>query len=84
MWYANQANLVGGVTHINDHAGNPVFSADGFHIGPVSAALDIGVNAGVTDDIDGERRPQGGGYDIGADEYDLRDIFLPMVVKKYP
>jgi uncharacterized repeat protein (TIGR01451 family) len=48
---------------------NPV---DGdYHIGPGSAAIDAGVDAGVTEDIDGEPRPMGPGYDIGADEAGL-------------
>ena len=34
-----------------------------------SAAIDAGVDAGVATDIDGEARPWGPGYDIGADEY---------------
>jgi uncharacterized repeat protein (TIGR01451 family) len=40
-----------------------------YHIGSDSAAIDVGVDAGVTVDIDGEPRPAGTGYDIGADEY---------------
>ncbi len=43
--------------------------AGDYHIGPGSAALDAGVNASVTLDIDGQPRPAGMGYDIGADEY---------------
>jgi uncharacterized repeat protein (TIGR01451 family) len=39
-----------------------------YHIGPDSAALDAGVDAGVTIDMDGETRPAGRGFDIGADE----------------
>jgi len=51
--------------------GDPVFvapHAGDYHIGPGSAAIDVGVNAGVTVDIDGEPRPVGAGYDVGADE----------------
>jgi hypothetical protein len=40
-----------------------------YHIGPGSAAIDAGVDAGVTTDIDGEARPFGAGYDLGADEW---------------
>ncbi|HIQ22221.1 MAG TPA: hypothetical protein EYH34_13435 [Planctomycetes bacterium] len=34
-----------------------------------SAAIDAGVNSGVTLDLDRGVRPSGAGYDIGADEY---------------
>jgi uncharacterized repeat protein (TIGR01451 family) len=39
-----------------------------YHISPGSGAIDTGVDAGVITDIDGEPRPYGLGYDIGADE----------------
>jgi uncharacterized repeat protein (TIGR01451 family) len=51
--------------------GNPAFMNPGagdFHIGPGSVAVDTGVNAGVSTDMDGDPRPMGAGYDIGADE----------------
>ncbi len=34
-----------------------------------SPAIDRAINAGVTDDVDGQPRPGGQGYDIGADEF---------------
>jgi uncharacterized repeat protein (TIGR01451 family) len=39
-----------------------------YHIRPDSAAVDAGVISAVTSDIDGQPRPYGPGYDIGADE----------------
>ncbi len=51
--------------------GDPDFadpSAGDYHIGPGSAAVDAGVDAGVDDDMDGQPRPMGDGFDIGADE----------------
>jgi uncharacterized repeat protein (TIGR01451 family) len=42
--------------------------AGDYHIGANSAARDAGVDAGVNDDGDGDPRPMGHGYDIGADE----------------
>ena len=66
--------------------GDPAFvDPDGgnYHIGPGSAAIDAGVDAGVTDDVDGDARPQESGYDIGADEFRQWNIYLPLVVKNY-
>jgi uncharacterized repeat protein (TIGR01451 family) len=51
--------------------GPPAFvapDAGDYHVSIGSAAVDVGVNAGVNVDIDGEPRPMGIGYDIGADE----------------
>ena len=49
--------------------GDPRFTWPTFHIGPGSAAIDRGANAGVNTDIDGEARPNGLLPDIGADEF---------------
>jgi PKD repeat protein len=51
--------------------GDPAFAAPGagdYHVSPASAAVDTGVTAGVATDLDGQPRPMGLGYDIGADE----------------
>jgi len=48
----------------------PGFAADGYRLAANSPAIDRGVPlAGVSEDRDGEARPQHGGWDIGADEY---------------
>ena len=60
--------------------GTPVFNISGTVTGDPkldanqrlqagSAAIDAGVNSGITLDLDGGVRPAGSGYDIGADEY---------------
>ncbi len=68
LWHANATPWGGNVNHTNDHNGDPAFDTDGYHLTSASMAINQGVNAGVTADIEGEIRPQGGGYDIGADE----------------
>ena len=62
------------VTGTRNYRGDPDFvepGAGNFHIGVLSAALDRGVFAAVRDDMDGDPRPQGEGYDLGADETGL-------------
>jgi parallel beta-helix repeat protein len=69
LWHANTTPWSSNVTRYNDHAGNPAFAADGYHLTIGSQAIDQGVVSGVTQDIDGDSRPQDGVYDIGADEF---------------
>jgi hypothetical protein len=50
----------------------PQFDIDGYHLTASSPCIDAGLDAevyGVYDDIDGDSRPQGDDYDIGADEF---------------
>jgi hypothetical protein len=44
-------------------------ASDDYHIPGDSPAIDAGLNAGVTSDLEGNPRPQGHGYDIGAYEF---------------
>ena len=56
---------------INVH-GDPAFvnpNSGDYHIRYSSAAINAGVDAGVASDMDGEPRPHGDGFDIGADEF---------------
>jgi len=72
LWYANGTDSSGNVVHTIDRYSNPDFdaaNAGDYHIGSFSGAIDQGVYAGVDEDIDGDVRPRGNGYDIGADEY---------------
>mgnify|MGYP000243087475 CR=1 FL=1 len=70
LWYANDRNQ-GDINSENEWVDAPMFrdpaGAD-YHIEPGSAAVDRGVDAGVYADVDGDRRPLGLGYDLGADE----------------
>lgn len=71
------------VTGTVNIGGNPDFvnpDNGDYLIGVDSAARDAGIDAGVTTDIDGDPRPVGTGYDIGADEFAHR-IYLPLVTE---
>jgi hypothetical protein len=70
--------------------GDPVFAAPGagdYHIGLCSAAVDMGVDAGVKEDIDGDVRPAGRSFDIGADELitdsECKRIRLPLMLHNH-
>jgi len=73
LWHGNGTDWSGAgtINSNNDLTGDPAFvnpGASNYHIGPGSAAIDEGVDAGVEEDVDGEVRPQGAAPDLGADE----------------
>jgi hypothetical protein len=79
LWYNNGTESGGGGMFISGTVtvyGDPAFAGGGdYHLITGSAAIDVGVDAGVATDIDGDLRPLGLGYDIGADEFlDLTPI----------
>jgi hypothetical protein len=88
LWYDNgtdtdgPGNIVPGAVNVY---GDPAFvdpTTGDYHLSSDSAAIDEGVDAGVTVDIDGQTRPYGPDYDIGADEYvKLWQIHLPLVLR---
>jgi hypothetical protein len=84
LWYGNTSNTGGAGTHTITHSftGNPAFASDGYHLTAASAAIDHGVAAGVTNDIDGQ--PRFGLPDLGADEYWApgfpKRIYLPISI----
>jgi len=85
LFYANDTDTSGsGEIHNTDPitGQDPLLDAS-YHLGAGSPAIDAGVDAGVSTDIDGDPRPLGDGYDIGADEYYkvLHNIYLPLVLR---
>ncbi len=66
----------------HQYQGNPAFGVDGYHLTSSSAAIDKGVPAGVSSDIDGQPRPAQA-PDLGADEYWApgypKYIYLPVM-----
>jgi len=75
LWHDNGMESGGNGTiftgTVNVYA-DPAFVDPGnwnYHLDVGSAAIDAGVVAVVVTDIDGDARPWGLGYDIGADEY---------------
>ncbi len=81
LWYSNPTPWIGpgAITHNSDYTGAPAFAADGYHLTFGSPARNRGVAVGVTVDVDGEPRPMGSGYDLGADEA-FYETLLPLVL----
>jgi len=88
LWYNNGSDTGGGGTIVTGAVNvydDPAFvnpSAWDYHLTDGSAAIDAGVDAGVTTDIDGDVRPWGAGHDIGADEYRVWHIYMPVVLRR--
>jgi len=71
---------------VHDIQADPLFvdqAEDDFHLRAGSPCIDAGTDAGVRADLDGDSRPIGDGYDIGADEARLH-VYLPLVNKGSP
>jgi len=67
----------GGSGNISDNPRLVEPESDDFHLQPDSPCIDIGNSIPVlTEDIEGDLRPLGSGYDIGADEF-ISDNFSP-------
>jgi len=85
LWHGNGTNAAGPVTSHTDIYDDPLFAdpvAWDYHLAAGSPAIDTGLNAGVATDIDGDPRPMGDGYDIGADEV-WQYVYLPLVARNY-
>jgi uncharacterized repeat protein (TIGR01451 family) len=80
LFYSNTA-LGDGVTGAHATTGvNPNLAADSWHLTAASAAaIDQGSDAGVRIDLDGQLRPIGAGFDIGADEYPSTSLYTLTV-----
>lgn len=83
LFWANTYPGIQGTNPVNGdpHLVNP--AAGDYHIGAGSAAIDVGVLTAVTTDIDGDPRPLGL-PDMGADEYVVAHIWLPLVLRQSP
>jgi hypothetical protein len=88
LWYDNGSDAGGGgviytgMINVYDDPGFVDPAAWDYHLIAGSAAIGKGVDAGVTTDLDGDERPQGARYDIGADEYPLPyGAYLPLVLR---
>ncbi len=86
LWFNNGVNADGAgfITITNAFPGDPLFGIDGYHILSGSAAIDAGVDGGVTTDIDLQPRPYQS-PDLGADEYwppgTLKYFYLPLILE---
>jgi hypothetical protein len=76
-------DIAGGLptfTAVDGVSGDPVLDAT-YHLQAGSAAIDAGTDARVDHDIDSDPRPLGDGFDIGADEFAIYKIYLPLVLR---
>jgi predicted outer membrane repeat protein len=87
LFSGNTQNLSGTISSGSHHpVGSPAFvdpAHHDYHLSFASAAVDVGVNAGVFTDLDGNPRPVKLGFDIGAYENQytgpIHYVYLPLV-----
>ena len=88
LFYANSSGDTGGPGSITNTAPitgqDPLLDTD-YHLQSGSPAIDAGrVLPWLGTDIDGDPRPDGAGYDVGADEYVYRHVYLPLTLRNAP
>jgi fibronectin-binding autotransporter adhesin len=85
LFFGNLENTYGRIGGGPSFVGDPRFVDplhDDYHLRFGSAAIDHGIDAGVTTDLDGNPRPVGAGFDIGAYEYQGGYyLWLPLIWK---
>jgi uncharacterized repeat protein (TIGR01451 family) len=79
LWDAVAQPVMGTVAQSGSLTGTAAFAADGYHLTAVSDAIDNGLDAGITHDVDGLPRPIGAGFDLGAVEW--RDVAVRKTVQ---
>ncbi len=80
LWDSVVTPTLGTVHELGSLTGTAGFAADGYHLTKASDAVEAGIRTDIWHDIDEERRPMGGRSDIGADEYPMPLIYLPIVL----
>lgn len=79
------ANTGGGgtITSVSAISGLDPLLNGSAHLSSGSPAINAGVTSALTNDIDGDHRPTGVGYDIGADEWvPPRWAWVPLLLKR--
>jgi len=83
--WGNGTDYSGVTPGIGSISKDPRFVGVGnYHLSSSSPCIDAGTNAGVYTDMDGEKRPMGRGFDIGADEYYVSQAFANAVAAFIP
>lgn len=85
LFHDNGLDIQGSVAlDENRVTGNPLFVNPGvgdFHLQVGSAAIDAGVDAGITTDFEGDVRPSLNGFDVGYDEFVMIRVMLPIIMR---
>jgi parallel beta-helix repeat protein len=83
--WGNGTDYSGATPGIGSISKDPKFVGGGdYHLLGSSPCIDAGTNAGVYTDMDGEKRPMGQGFDMGADEYYVPQVFANAVAAFWP